>query len=377
VRAYEEERVRDLHGAPAQIADTKGNGPAALTAVAPLVSLLVPAYNEAAVAEANLTALCDYMSTLEPRFRWELIVVDDGSTDSTGAILERFAASHDNVLLLRHQTNFGLGQALKYGFKRARGDIIVTLDIDLSYSPDHIELMLAKMIATHARVVVASPYMRGGRISDIPWHRRVLSSWANRFLSAAAEGNLATLTGMVRAYDGEFIRSLNLRATGPDINSQIIHQALIMQAHIEEVPAHLDWRPILRAGKRRRSSLKLVQHATAVMLSGFLFRPVVFFIAPGLLALGLSLFAGFWATVHTLQQYQLLSRIGDHDITDAVAGAFRAGPHTFVLGGIALMVAIQLIGLGILSLQSKHYFEEMFYLGVSMQRRLRRNGESK
>jgi glycosyltransferase involved in cell wall biosynthesis len=369
--------MRELHRAPAQPAEATGNGAAGRAASTPLVSLIVPAYNEAAVAEANLTTLCDYMTTLEPRFRWELIVVNDGSTDSTGAILEHFASSRDNVLVLHHQANFGLGQALKYGFKRARGDIVVTLDIDLSYAPDHIELMLSKMTATRARVVVASPYMRGGRISQIPWHRRVLSGWANRFLSAAAEGNLATLTGMVRAYDGEFVRSLNLRATGPEINSQIIHQALIMHAHIEEVPAHLDWRPVLRAGKRRRSSLKLVQHATAVMLSGFLFRPVVFFIAPGLLALGLSLYASFWATVHTLQQYQLLSRVGDHDITDAVASAFRAGPHTFVIGGIALMVAIQLIGLGILSLQSKHYFEEMFYLGVSMQRTLRRNGESR
>jgi glycosyltransferase involved in cell wall biosynthesis len=370
--------MRDLQGTSTRSEVTARNGSAQgpEAALAPLVSLIVPAYNEAALAEHNLLALCEYMSSLEPRFRWELILVDDGSSDATGAILAFFAATHDNVVVLRHQQNEGLGQALKDGFARSRGDIVVTFDIDLSYAPDHIGLMLDRMLATRALVVVASPYMRGGRISEIPWHRRVLSVWANRFLSGAAEGNLATLTGMVRAYAGEFVRSLNLRATGPEINSQIIHHAFIMKARIEEVPAHLDWSPIVRAGERRRSSLRLVQHATGVMLSGFLFRPVVFFIAPGLLSLALSLYAAFWATVHVVQQYHALARNGDHDITDAVAAAFVAAPHTFVIGGIALMVAIQLVGLGILALQSKHYFEEMFYLGASMQRTLRNKGDS-
>ena len=366
--------MKQLHDAPAHAPSGRANG-TAVRATMPLISLIVPAYNEAAVADVNLTTLCDYMNSLEERFRWELVLVDDGSTDSTGAILDRFAQSRDNVIVLHHHRNFGIGQALKYGFNRAHGDIIVTLDIDLSYSPDHIETMIDRMLATHARVVVASPYMRGGRISDIPWHRRVLSVWANRFLSAAAEGNLATLTGMVRAYDGDFVRSLNLRATGPEINSQIIHQALIMNARIEEVPAHLDWRPILGAPQRRRSSLRLVRHATGVMLSGFLFRPVVFFIAPGLASLALSIYAAFWATTHVVQQYHALARNGDHDITDAVAAAFVQAPHTFVIGGIALMVAIQLMGLGVLALQSKHYFEELFYLGTSLQRALNRKGQ--
>jgi len=367
--------VRELQK-PAQTVGV-ANGAARQPVRLPLVSLVVPAHNESAVAGRNLAAIAAYMETLEGRFRWELIAVDDGSTDSTYAVLERFAEDRPNVTLLRHRRNFGLGQALKYGISRSLGDYVVTLDMDLSYAPDHIELLVDRMIDTHARVVVASPYMRGGRISDIPWSRRLLSIWANRFLSATAEGNLATLTGMVRAYDGPFIRSLNLRATGAEINSLIIHQAQILNAQIEEVPAHLDWHQLVHDREQRRSSLKLLRHAASVILSGFLFRPVVFFIAPGLALLALSIYAGTWAFIHTLEQYRVLTRAGDYDITNAVAAAFMQAPHTFVIGGTALMVAIQLIGLGILSLQNKFYFEEMYYMGAALQRSIAQRDEEK
>lgn len=339
----------------------------------PLVSVVVPVYNEAAILERNLGILCEHLASLERRFRWELVVVDDGSTDDTAMRLERFARGRSNIIVLHHFRNFGLGQALKFGFNRSRGDYIVTLDADLSYAPEHVELMLDRMIATRARIVVASPYMKGGRISHIPWHRRYLSVWANKFLSSTAEGNLATLTGMVRAYDGPFLRSLNLRAMGAEVNSKIIHQAMILQARIEEVPAHLDWSALEHNGVRRRSSLKILRHTMAVMLSGFLFRPVVFFIAPGLVLLALSIYANAWTIIHVFEHYQILSRAGDFDVTDAVAAAFRQTPHTFIIGGMTLMLAIQLLSLGILSLQSKHYFEETFYLGTTLYKEVRRS----
>jgi len=103
------------------------------------------------------------METLENRFRWELIFVNDGSTDGTGDLAESFAASRSNVLVLHHFTNFRLGQALRYAFSNCRGDYVVTLDVDLSYSPEHVERLLEKIVATRAKIVIASPYMSGER----------------------------------------------------------------------------------------------------------------------------------------------------------------------------------------------------------------------
>src|SRR5882762_9392586 len=145
----------------------------------PLVSVVVPAYNEEAIVARNLASLYEYMESLEDECRWEIILVNDG----TGELAEAFARGRSNVRVLHHAVNFGLGQAIRFGFNHCRGDYIVTLDLDLSYSPEHIRELLAKIQETKAKIVVTSPYMEGGRISNVPWLRRTSSVLANRFLS--------------------------------------------------------------------------------------------------------------------------------------------------------------------------------------------------
>ena len=207
----------------------------------PFVSVVVPGYNEAGIVERSLHEICHYMETLENQYRWELIFVDDGSTDGTGEIADAFAKSRRNVHILHHMTNFRLGQALRSAFNYSHGDYIVTMDVDLSYSPDHIEKLLTKIRETKARIVVASPYMNGGKTSDVPWLRRTLSKWANRYLSLTAHGDLSTLTGMVRVYDARFLQSLSLKSMETEINEEILYKAQLLGARIVEIPAHLDW----------------------------------------------------------------------------------------------------------------------------------------
>ena len=341
----------------------------------PLVSLVVPAYNEAAIVQPHLLELCRYMEGLEHEYRWELIFVDDGSGDDTGKRAEEFARTRSNVRVLHHKHNFGMGQAFKFAFHQCQGDYIVTLDLDLTYSAEHIGALLAQLKTTCAKVVVASPYMKGGRISNVPWLRRTLSIWANRFLSLMAKGHLSTLTGMVRAYDAPFLRTLNLRALDGEINPEIIYKATLLKADIAELPAHLDWgaqRPD-RVRRRSRITAKMVRHTLAVLLSGFLFRPVMFFILPGLALLGFSLFACSWAFIHFLEHYQLTTQYPDFGrrASAAMAAAFAQAPHTFVIGGIAGMLAVQFVSLGILALQSKSYFEEIFHLGTTVYKSVR------
>jgi len=169
------------------------------------VSIAVAAYNEAAIIEKSLTILCKYMESLETIYRWELIVVNDGSTDNTGVIADTFAKTRKSVRVLHHSTNFQLGQALRFAFNNCRGDYIVTMDLDLSYSPDHIERMLKTIQETKAKVVIASPYMKGGKITNVPLLRRTMSIWANKFLSLTSKSKISTITGMVRAYDRKFL----------------------------------------------------------------------------------------------------------------------------------------------------------------------------
>jgi glycosyltransferase involved in cell wall biosynthesis len=342
-----------------------------------LVSLVIPAYNEGSILQENLERIEQYTHQENKSFCWEFVIINDGSKDDTGAIATQFSRNKSNVVIVHHPSNLGLGQALKSGFAYAQGDYIITLDVDLSYAPYHIEILLEKIVETQAQIVVASPYMEGGKVSNVPYLRKELSVWANRFLAVTAKRSLCTFTGMVRVYEGNFLKGLNLKAVGMDINPEIIHKAQLLGARIEEVPAHLDWsaerlesiqrRPL--RSKTRASSMKIFRHTWAILFYGFIFRPVMFFILPSLILFLLSLYANAWVLIHCWTNYQLLAQQTAYpDPTVAVAEAFQQAPHAFVIGGMTLMLAIQLFSLGILAVQSKSYFEEIFYLASAIYR---------
>ncbi len=332
------------------------------------VSLALAGFNEAAIVEKNLATLCDYMESLEAKYRWEIVFVNDGSEDDTGALAEAFAVTRQNVRVLHHPRNFGLGQALQTAFANCRGDYIVVLDIDLSYGPEHIPKLVDRIQESKAKIVATSPYMKGGKISNVPWLRKYLSVGSNRFLSTVAKGNLSSLTPMVRAYDRKFVQKLDLGSMGMDINLEIIHKAMLLNAHIEEIPSHLDWALQREEGDTRQSKMKIFRHTVAVLVWGFLFRPVLFFLVPGLIFLAASIYTNFWTCLHIYEQYQKLppGPWGMDRFDAAVAAAFSVAPHTIIIGGMTLLLAVNFIAWGILALQNTNYFEQMFHLGTTI-----------
>jgi glycosyltransferase involved in cell wall biosynthesis len=342
----------------------------------PLVSVVLPAFNEEAGLRSSLDRVRAALDALEAEYRTEILIVDDGSTDRTGEVAETFAAAHTGVRVLRHPDNLRLGQALRSAFQASQGDIVVVLDADLSYSPEIIGALLKRMRETRARIVIASPYCKGGAVLHVPLSRRLLSRSANRFLCRMAtkdrfSDKLTNITGMVRAYDGEFIRGLSLWAMDVDINAEIINKAKMLRARIVEIPAVLDWGPAQpgarRRGKRGRDTLRGIVQS---LVSGFLFRPFMFFIGPGLLLLLLSLYPLCWTVLHTLRAYGSAGAgtSVDFRLSEAIGSAFKLAPHAFIVGGISLLVAVQLLSLGLLALQKKRYFIELFTLGTLILR---------
>ena len=131
------------------------------------------------------------------------------------------------------------------------------------------------------------------------------------------------------------------------------------------MPAHLDWSRQRAAGDQRRSSIKVRRAIASQAFSSFLFRPFMYFVIPGMLIMGLSLISLGWVTYHTLRFW---ASPEVDQFSDAILAAFQLSPHGFVVGGISLVVGIQLISLGILSAQNKRYFDEMFHLGTTLYR---------
>lgn len=337
----------------------------------PLVSVVVPAYNEEDIVEHSLGVLVSYLEGLADRYRFEILVVNDGSSDETGARAEAFARMHREVQVLHHQVNFHLGQALRYAFGQANGDYIAVIDCDLSYGVEHIGRMLYAMEDNHARIVIASPYMDGGHTTNIPPLRRMASRLANRLLSRAAAGDLSTITGMVRLYDARFLRALDLRSVDSEINAEIVYKAQILQARIVEIPAHLDWSFEQTNGNRRPANLKISRATLGSLFATFLFRPFWFFIVPGLIALAMAALAGVWVVWHIVDVYGQPSSYGNSGFSGAVQNAYVQAPHAFFVAGISFVVALQLFSLGIIATQVKRYFEDLFHLGTTVLREMK------
>lgn len=118
------------------------------TAVAPRVnamakvSVVVPVYNEEPNLEPLVEAVCDVLGVGGD---WELLLVDDGSTDDTPEKAARLARQIPNVRLLRLARNYGQTQALQAGFDNARGEVLVSMDGDLQNDPRDIPLLLEKL----------------------------------------------------------------------------------------------------------------------------------------------------------------------------------------------------------------------------------------
>jgi glycosyltransferase involved in cell wall biosynthesis len=110
--------------------------------MAPLLSIVVPVFNEADSLEPLHQEIVDAVGPLGP---FEVVLVDDGSTDESPRILERLAAGHDNVRVVRLRRNFGKAAALTHGFAEARGDRIITMDGDRQDDPAEIPKLLAKL----------------------------------------------------------------------------------------------------------------------------------------------------------------------------------------------------------------------------------------
>ena len=122
----------------------------------------------------------------------------------------------------------------------------------------------------------------------------------------------------------------------------------------------------------RTSSMRLIRHVFSTILSGFVFRPFLFFVIPGIIVGAFSLYVNFWMFVHFFEAVGDLNRSGiDHSFSDAFAAAYKAYPHTFIVGLLSLMLAIQLVGMGLIALQSKKYFEDLFHLGSTRLRDIR------
>ena len=229
-------------------------------------SVVVPTYNEADGIEATLRDLHDQLIDVRKRFDVELLVVDDGSTDGTVEIVRRFARETSGaIVVVEHERNAGLVAAMRTGAERALHTTIVFLDADLSYRPEIVERLVAARRDAGVAAAIASPYMDGGYVANVPFVRLIASRGANWILARCAFGRCHTFTGMVRAYDRA--RFVDLFATAPagEFNAWALAMFVAKGLGVVEIPAALVW-PAARVAAPSRLSARTLWKRTLLVL---------------------------------------------------------------------------------------------------------------
>jgi dolichol-phosphate mannosyltransferase len=261
------------------------------------VSVIVPAYNEGPALGAHLVALSEQFSHYAC-YDVQYIIVDDGSTDETQAVAQTFARFRRSVQVVTHERNCGLGQALRSGIALATGEYTVVVDADLSYTPAVAMELLETLEQDNADIVLASAYMRGGSVRNVPFLRRVLSREANRFLSLAAKGRYATLTCMVRAYRTALLKQLVFHSNGMEANAEILLMAIRKKSNIVELPARLEWSEERWAARRAPSLKKTAAQTWHTMGLALRHRPALLLAMPGLIPGSWPLVVGILLLMH-------------------------------------------------------------------------------
>jgi glycosyltransferase involved in cell wall biosynthesis len=324
------------------------------------ISIIMPAFNEVDTIESVLNELESYMKNYTGETDWEIIVVNDGSSDNTMDILNNLKKSREWLKVVDLVFNCGRGKALRAGLAEAAGDTIVSLDADLSYAPYHIERLVDKMEKENADIVLASAYGKGGTVRNVPANRLLISRLGNKVLSYMFGGNISVLTCLARAYKREFMQRLDLHSEDKDVHLEILYKARMLGGKIIEVPADLYWREdklskIESGQKRRRSTLKFKKTSYSHIFFALLNKPGIIFRVPGYI-----LMLVFFYVTMIIFSVVIKDINSGTSIYMAIRNNMISAAPSWFTAAVSFVLSIQFFTLGFLTFQNKRNYEETY-----------------
>ena len=298
----------------------------------PALSVVVPLYNEEDSLRALVTQLCDALTPLARSF--ELILVDDGSSDATPTILRELTAHVPQLVAVLLRRNYGQTAAMAAGFDASRAPVILTLDGDLQNDPRDIPVLLDKLDEGYDLVSGWRHQRQDNTIS-----RLLPSLLANRLIASVTGVRLHDYGCSLKAYRREVVADLNLYG---ELHRFLPALAFIEGARIGEVKVNHHPR---RFGKSKygidRTFRVLMDLLTVWFMKRFLTRPMHVFGFAGLMALGVGLLTAIWLVG---QKLLLGLEIGDRPL--------------LLLAVLGILSGVQLLGFGLMAeLQMRTYHE--------------------
>lgn len=205
--------------------------PARPTAV---LSVLLPVYNE----EATLDVLLDRLLAIDPGVPFEVIAVNDASSDASGEILAR--RKDRRLTVITHLSNRGKGAAVQTALASARGEVTVIQDADLEYDPDQLRRLVAPVIAGATDVVYGSRFL--GSVSDMRRRNRLANlglTWMTRLLYGTTITDMETCYKVIRR---DIIADLHVEAQRFDMEPEITARLIRRGHNILELPISYEGR---------------------------------------------------------------------------------------------------------------------------------------
>jgi undecaprenyl-phosphate 4-deoxy-4-formamido-L-arabinose transferase len=235
----------------------------------PLLSVVIPVYNEAAGLPALFARLYPALDALQ--IRYEVIFVNDGSRDKSAALLkDQFAARPDVTRVVFFNANYGQHLAILAGFERVRGERIVTLDADLQNPPEEIGKLLAAMDA-------GADYVGGvRRTREDSWWRRTASRLMNRLRERITRIRMTDQGCMLRAYSRDIVDAV---AAAREVSTYIPALAYTFAHHPVEVDVLHEERA---AGESKYSMYRLIR-LNFDLITGFSLVPLQLFSVAGMI----------------------------------------------------------------------------------------------
>lgn len=352
---------------------------------APMLTLAIPALNESAIILENAAELKGWMTQNLPEVPFEILVIDDGSTDGMGDLLEAAAAEDPRLRVVHHVQNMGRGRGVRTAMAESDSDYLIVLDADLSYGPEHIPALLEPLQRGRADVTLASPYHKDGAVENVPGVRALMSRWGNRVLVHSFQSDISTATCIVRGYTREVMDHLELVNDGKDLHLEVLYKAELLGFRIKEVPAKLIWRDRKRGRSDRGGMsewlwnnplLKMRRVIVSHFLFNFIARPTLLFFGPILAGFLIALYG----TISLVVAY--LGRLFAGDV-QPLRQTLLDGQLTLTLTLASFLISVFVLFFLFIASQAKKYFEEQYILSTrshfllkQMQRRQDRESGS-
>ena len=239
------------------------------------ISVILPAYNEEDSVDGVCAQVIAVLSATD--YSYEIIFIDDGSTDTTWIKLQHLVSVDYHVRALRHRRNFGKASALANGFTFARGDIMVTSDADMQYDPADILRLVDKVIDGGYDVVSAYKVVRRD-----PLGKRVASWFFNFFVRSITGIELHDINAGLKAFRREAAEDLVRYGYG-ELHRFFIVVAARRGFSVAEVPVESLYRTNGRSKYGAERYLRgALDFLTVIFLSGYGERPLHFLGAAGL-----------------------------------------------------------------------------------------------